>query len=140
MNEKAGLYKAVGERLKEIRKNLGFLQKEFAEELDISTSAISDIEAGKIKPRFDLIFNITKKFNVNVNYLLHGKGDMFMPREDTPAALANKVTEYAHWLKEFLYYFNESEMVRYAMMSYFSKYKTENDLTIEKEIRKKRSQ
>lgn len=30
--------------------------------------------------------------------------------------------EIANWLKEFLYYFKYSPLVRYAMMSYFSEF------------------
>jgi transcriptional regulator with XRE-family HTH domain len=139
MDEKDPLFRTIGERLQKIRKHLGLLQKDFAEKLEISTSSISDIEAGNIKPRFELIYNLTKKFNVNIYYLLHGKGDMFMPEEDDPAYLANKLPQFKDWLKDFLRHFNQSPMVRYSMMSYFLTYKNENDLLIAKDIEKNKS-
>ena len=42
---------AIGRRMKEIRKNLGYKQREFAAELNISAASLSDIESGKGKPR-----------------------------------------------------------------------------------------
>jgi transcriptional regulator with XRE-family HTH domain len=140
MDEKDPLFRPIGERLQIIRKHLGLLQKEFAEKLEISTSSISDIEAGNIKPRFELIYNLTKKFNVNIYYLLHGEGDMFMPEEDETVCLVNKLSpEMKAWLKDFLRYLNQSPMVRYSMMSYFLTYKNENDLLIAKDIEKSKS-
>ena len=140
MDEKDPFFRTIGERLQKIRKHLGLLQKEFAEKLEISTSSISDIEAGNIKPRFELIYNLTKKFNVNIYYLLHGKGEMFMPEEDETVSLANKLSpELKDWLKDFIWHFCKSPMVRYSMMSYFLTYKNENDLLIAKDIEKNKS-
>jgi len=133
--------KSIGERLVGIRKKLNLLQKDFARELDISNASLSEIEAGNNKPRFELIYNLTLKFKVNIYYLLHGQGEMFMPTEMESLTAARKYgPDTEKWLKNFLNYFNESEMLRYAMMSYFSKYLTENRKSIELEILSSRGQ
>ncbi|MCP4213068.1 MAG: helix-turn-helix transcriptional regulator, partial [bacterium] len=42
----ANVHKEIGERLKRIRSGLGFNQKDFAVELEISPASLSEIEAG----------------------------------------------------------------------------------------------
>lgn len=87
--------------------------------MGISNASLSEIEAGNAKPRYELIYNITNKFSVNVYYLIHGRGEMFMP-EDIPRALGvEDVGAYSDWIREFLRYFTRSEIVRYHIMAYF---------------------
>ena len=132
--EKESLLIDIGLRMQAVRKHLGFKQQNFAKELGISPASLSEIEAGRAKPMFDTIFNLTKKFNVNVFYLLHGQGDMFAGDEIARSIEPNKYGAYTEWLKNFLYYFYESDMVKFAMMGYFKKIMVENGITIEQEI------
>lgn len=137
MTEKDTLLIDIGLRMQTIRKRLGFKQQNFAAELGISPASLSEIEAGRAKPMFDTIFNLTKKFNVNVYYLLHGQGEMFIGDDVERSIGTGKFGEYTEWLRKFLFYFRQSEMVRYAMMSEFKKYLLENERLIEKEINSK---
>jgi transcriptional regulator with XRE-family HTH domain len=66
------------ERLKLTRETLKLKQKEFAARLNISAASYSEIESGKYKPNYEFIYNLAKEFNVNLYYLLFGKGDMFL--------------------------------------------------------------
>ncbi|MDQ1349873.1 MAG: repressor LexA [Acidobacteriota bacterium] len=134
MTDKDTLLIDIGLRMQTIRKRLGFKQQNFAGELGISPASLSEIEAGRSKPMFDTIFNLTKKFRVNVYYLLHGQGEMFFENEIEASIGTGNYGDYREWLRKFLYYFRESEMVRYSMMSYFKKYLLENERIIEKEI------
>lgn len=130
--------KETGERMQAIRKKLGYRQNEFAKQLGISNASLSEIEAGNAKPRYELIYHITKKFKVNVYYLIHGRGDMFMPEHDSPAEKIDKLPQFKDWWEDFINHFNDSPMTRYAVMSYFAAYKTENDALIEKDMEKNR--
>jgi len=134
ITEKDTLLIDIDLRMQSIRKRLGFKQHNFAGELGISPASLSEIEAGRAKPMFDTIFNLTKKFNVNVYYLLHGQGVMFFGDDGERSIGTGKFGEYTEWLRKFLYYFHESEMVRYSIMSYFKRYLLENDKLIEKDI------
>ena len=134
MTEKDTLLMEIGLRMQAIRRRLGFKQHNFAAQLGISPASLSEIEAGRAKPMFDTIFNLTKKFNVNVYYLLHGQGEIFVGNDVQRSIGTGKFGDYTEWLRKFLYYFRESEMVKYSMMSYFKKYLLENELLIEKEI------
>lgn len=138
MNIKDPALKGIGERMQSVRKELNLKQKNFARELDISGASLSEIEAGNIKPQFEVFYNITEKFNVNLYYLLHGKGEMFLTAsaEESAALGTEQSRENRKFLETFLRYFNDSPVVRYEMMSFFTTYLVENELLIEKELEK----
>ena len=94
--------KEIGFRLQLVRKKLNLLQKDFAKTLDISNASLSEMEAGNAKPRFELIYNITKKFKVNINYLLHGEGEIFMSDEISRQSGLEIKSEYQPFFKDFL--------------------------------------
>lgn len=58
-----------GERLKELREQKGFSQKEFAQKVKVSSSAISHFENGKNYPRSTVLFNIMSTLECDANYL-----------------------------------------------------------------------
>jgi len=140
MTEKESELKEIGNRVVAIRKELHMLQKDFAKEMEISGGSLSEIEAGNAKPRYELLYNISRKYNVNLYYLLHGKGEMFVP-DDIESFLGPRKygSDTEQWLKKFLFYFNESEMLRYAMMSHFSRFYLENKDVIDKSIHKNKT-
>ena len=131
--------KLIGERLQEIRKRFKLMQKDFAKDLGISPSSLCDIEAGKIKPRFELIHNLPKKFKVNILYLLYGTGDMFMHEEEEIFRQSEVLETYRNWIKEFLFFFENSPMVRYAVMNYFISYINEHEGLIKIDIEKNKA-
>ena len=128
------LWKEIGLRIQIVRKKLNLLQKDFASSLDISNASLSEMEAGNAKPRFELIYNITKRYNVNLNYLLHGVGDIFMPNEISQQGTFEITPSHRAFFKEFFYYFNCSHLVRTAMMNYFRTYILEKESLIKKDI------
>ncbi len=125
---------AVGQRLKSIRTTLNLSQREFARGLEISTASICNIESGKGLPRHDAIYNLAAKFNVNINFLLHGTGEMFIRDVLKQRIESGEFKPYTGFLKEFLNYTRASSVVRYEMMNYSWKYVIENEGLIEKEI------
>lgn len=58
------------ERLKELRKNMGYTQKEIAQELNIAQSSYADWERNKKKPTLEKLTLIADFFNVSTDYLL----------------------------------------------------------------------
>ncbi len=58
------------ERLKELRKNKGYTQKEIAQELNIAQSSYADWERNKKKPTQEKLTLIADFFNVSTDYLL----------------------------------------------------------------------
>lgn len=64
----------VSQRFKEIRKYLGYNQKDFASELGISQTHVSSIEHEKDNPSSPLLKLICYKFNINEEWIVNGKG------------------------------------------------------------------
>ena len=68
----------TGDRLKTVRKYLKMNQQEMGDALKVNASAISQMENNHIKPSLDTLIQLTKTFDVDLHWLLTGKGDMFM--------------------------------------------------------------
>jgi len=68
---------ALRERLKQLRMELKLTQIKFAQRIAISTSYISEVESGIKSPNERIIRLVIAEFNVNEEWLRHGKGEMF---------------------------------------------------------------
>ena len=66
----------IGMRLKEIRNNMRIGQREMAETLKISPSYLCDIENGRANPGPEFFVRLVKHYNINLNYLFLGSGNM----------------------------------------------------------------
>ena len=65
-------------RLKKIRHELNVTQNDFAKACDVKLTAISKYETGLVKPGFDMLYKIASVYNINLNWLILGIGDMFL--------------------------------------------------------------
>ena len=59
--------------LREIRKKKNLNQQKVALDLNISREALSHYENGKREPNLKLLLDMSKYFNVSINYLITGK-------------------------------------------------------------------
>ena len=66
------------ERIKELRKRLGFTQQEFADKLGIKRGSIGNYELGRNIPVDSVIALICDRCHVNETWLRTGEGDMFV--------------------------------------------------------------
>jgi transcriptional regulator with XRE-family HTH domain len=101
----------LGKRVKMIRKELQISQKDFANKINISGSYLSEIEAGKSKPGYDFLFNISRICNVSLAYVLHGIGEIFTGIDYGPS-ITGKEPEHDHidTLEELLWYLERSPL------------------------------
>jgi transcriptional regulator with XRE-family HTH domain len=60
---------SLSERIKELRKNMGLTQKEFAELINVSTVSVSSYETEAKSPSLDMVINIAQKCNVSIDWL-----------------------------------------------------------------------
>ena len=67
----------INERLKEIRTSLNLSQREFSKRIFISQSLYSDIEFGNVEPKERFIRLISSQFNVNLDWIKTGNGNMY---------------------------------------------------------------
>lgn len=129
-------FPAICQRFKTIREALRLNQKQMAKEMGVSPASISEIEQGNNKPRHDIIYNLTAKYSINIDYLLHGKGEMFIRGVVERSIIPEVYGEHTEFLKEFLRCFKESTLIRYAMIAYIQRYLLENETIIERDIQR----
>ena len=60
----------IGEKLKEIRENLGLNKKEFAQYIGIKYTTYNGYETEALEPSSDFLILISEKFDVSIDYLL----------------------------------------------------------------------
>jgi transcriptional regulator with XRE-family HTH domain len=65
-----------GQRIKEERNRLGLTQEELAEQLNIGSVHVYNIESGRKGCSIDLLLEFAELFEVSTDYLLTGKGNM----------------------------------------------------------------
>lgn len=70
-------------RIKDIRKALDLTQTEFAQRIGIKQNSLANIEIGRRNASNQVVTSICREFGVNLDYLLHGTGPMFAPKEAT---------------------------------------------------------
>lgn len=73
----------IGKRVKDLRTLLKITQKDFADRLFVSASYISKVESGKENPTDMLIKLIALDFNISLDWLKTGKGNMRLQKGDS---------------------------------------------------------
>lgn len=131
--------KIFGKHVREVRDALNLKQKEFSQGLGISVQHLSDIERGKKKTCLDFFFKMVKVYNVNLNYLLMGEGEMFLQETANNQVLLKGFAANNPDAKEFLYYFTNSSLVHYHVLSDFRKFFNAEEKAIKDDIKKKSS-
>ncbi len=82
------------ERLKHLRKTLGFTQVELSQALDIKQGSYSDVERGKAGISAMLMKVLLRKFNVNPLWLCEGAGSMFVEEKETVSQFRESANDY----------------------------------------------
>ena len=77
----------IGDRILQLRKELSLTQEEFGNKIGIKKSSMSSIEKNKSNPSEQTIKFICKEFNVNYDWLVDGKGEIFIDTDRTTIEL-----------------------------------------------------
>ena len=89
----------IGTRIKEVRKDYGLSQKEFAESICVSTSLICQMESGKTSIMVRTIKDVCKEYHVNWSWLVDGIGKKYGNDTITPELISE--------LKEFPFLYDQ---------------------------------
>jgi transcriptional regulator with XRE-family HTH domain len=123
-----------GKRLRDVRRVLDISQKDFAAQLFVSPSFLSEIESGKTKPGYNFLLKLAAVFDVNPAWLLLGKGAMFF-KDETASTIANdEFGDHTESIRELLWYFKHSPLVKLSVMAFASKFLLDNEDIIKKDI------
>lgn len=71
-------FMSYGIRLRKIRDKLNLSQQEFAEKLHTTQATVSRYEKDLRMPDADFLEKLTELYHLNINWLLTGKGEMFL--------------------------------------------------------------
>ncbi len=83
----------IAKRFKNIRLILKKSQDELASECEMTKQAISNIENSKSMPSLNVLNILLTKYNVNLNYLISGSGELFNSEEKNQKNLKNMLIE-----------------------------------------------
>jgi transcriptional regulator with XRE-family HTH domain len=131
---------SFGSRVRKIRESLHLLQTDFAAKINMHSSYLSEIETGTRKVGQKIILKIAAAYNVNLNWLLMGKGPMFIEDDATQDNLKwEDFGEQVQDMKELFEYCKESKLVRLHITAYTKKFLLKYEELIKKDINKNKS-
>lgn len=67
----------IGERVKELRKQINLTQQAFADRLNLKRNTVGSYEVNVVEPSDRTISDICREFNVSETWLRTGEGEMF---------------------------------------------------------------
>ena len=67
----------LGSRLKLIRTSKKLTQLDFGKCIGVTKQAIANVESSHSNPSIDFLSKLIEIFNVNINWLISGHGEMF---------------------------------------------------------------
>lgn len=75
--------KALGRRIKQLRKDKGWAQKELANQIKTSYAQLNKYEAGQNTPPLDRLMGLAEALNTSVDYLITGQAADNLPIHNT---------------------------------------------------------
>jgi len=66
----------IGKRIIQLRNKYDLTQKELGDKTGINRSYITNVETGKQFPSFDFLNRLLKTFNISLDWLITGNGQM----------------------------------------------------------------
>jgi len=129
----------IGQRINEVRKKLRLPQKEMAITLQIAPSYLCEIEKGNSNPGPELFVRLASEYNVNMNYLFTGNGEMF---SDAPLKIKKQefdINEDIDTLEKINWLYEKSVVFRGMLISQVNKILYQEKEMIDHTLRKNKS-
>lgn len=130
----------VGQRIKDVRIALRMQQKDMAAKLGTVQSYLSEIESGKANPGPDFFLKLSHEFNVNLNYVFLGIGDMFFSTKKEISGGAFDFDEEVDSIEKVVWLMENCPFFKSTIFSFSYKTLLENEAIIKKSIKKYKSQ
>lgn len=120
-----------GERVKEIRKSLGFTLEKFGARLGVTKQTVSRIENGVNNVTEQMTKAICREFNVDYGWLTSGVGDMFIDSDEDfltriDTILVDENEDRRNMIKTLLYASDEDIEAVSRLVKYFYDLKYDN--------------
>jgi transcriptional regulator with XRE-family HTH domain len=125
----------IGKRLLELRSVLGIQQKDMARAIGINPGYLSDIENGKkTNPGIAFLHKISLHYQVSLDYLVHGIGDMFLPGSDREEQKIKSFKPVFNDIDDLVWLLKRSNYAKNTIMGFAVKFFIENEDIIKREM------
>ena len=109
-----------GERVKEVRKSLGFTLEKFGERIGLKKSSLSQIENDVNNLTDQVAKSISREYGVSEQWLLYGTGDMYLNKDTSSLDAYIRSNDVSPLEAEILNaYFDLDPGIRRAAMEHF---------------------
>ncbi len=125
----------IGPRLKILRESMGLTQTDMVKFLNICRPNYSRIERGQIAPNPHIMAIIKAEFNVSLDWLITGEGEMHPPKRTKPIQDMD-FAKCGKELDELFEYMHKVPMVKHAMLGFFLEYSLRHRNLIEELFKK----
>jgi transcriptional regulator with XRE-family HTH domain len=129
---------AFGRRGRSIREDLRLKQNEFSAGLDLSEGYICQIEKGKGNPTYEFFYKLVAKYNVSLDYLFYGKGDLLVTRKKAVEA-NEEMLESIDNIDELLWFLEHSELFKMRIIAEAKNFLYGHRKNIEEDIKHERN-
>jgi transcriptional regulator with XRE-family HTH domain len=126
-----------GGRVRSLREHMRLKQNEFAAGLDFSEGYICQIEKGKANPTYEFFYKLALKYNVSMDYLLYGKGELFFKRK-LAVEESDAMKDSIDTTDDLLWFLDHSELFRMKIMVEAKRFLYESEENIRKDIQHQR--
>lgn len=131
---------AFGKRIKRIRKELRLLQKEFAGQVGISHTYLSEIELGRGNPGVTFFYKVCTCFNLNPDYLVMGREPVFLANRNDEAAQEPEYINEISNIEDLVWFLKRLPMFRNSILGYAARFHIENEDLIKKALKKTKTE
>lgn len=121
----------IGKRIRQVRKNLGLKQDQFANQLGCGRSNISQIENGLYYPTAHSLIVLNSKFNISLDWLFYGQRPMYYDEKNKDLDLLD-FKEYSKDIKTMLHVMKNSKTIMHQVLYKFFEIKLEKTPNISK--------
>jgi len=125
---------AIGQRIKAVRKYLRISQRELAESFHMSYSYLSEIENGKGNPGPDFFLKLSDDYNVRIEFLFRGTGEMFYGTQGTIDSEEFDFSETVDTIGKVVWLMEHSPFFKNTMLGFASKFLLDNERILKKSI------
>jgi transcriptional regulator with XRE-family HTH domain len=73
-----------GDNLKKLRYELRLSAQKLADATEVSLITMQNYELGKREPKYSFLYKLLTVYNVNINWLMTGEGEMFNATQSEP--------------------------------------------------------
>lgn len=127
---------AIGQRIKELRKYARLNQRELAASLNMASSYLSEIENGKANPGPEFFLKISYEYNVRIEYLFHGTGEMFYGTKLKVDSEEFDFSEEVDTIGQVVWLMEHSTLFKNTILGFASKFLMDNERIMKKSIGK----